>query len=115
MDSKDWRTIDQDNYTFAVNGRPAVTAERFLELGTYNAIISPNSYYSPENSDFASSHKTFKRMMPTFAWEVVEVYSGPPRVAFKWVSTNYLSRFLLISYCDTLNGNTVVPDSSYHQ
>jgi len=23
-------------------------------------------------------------MMPTFAWEVLEVYSGPPTVAFKW-------------------------------
>ena len=55
-----------------------------LKVGTYNAIIKPNEYYSPEHSDFASSHKTFKRMMPTFAWEVVEVYSGPPIVAFKW-------------------------------
>jgi len=55
-----------------------------LKVGTYNAIITANEYYSPENSDFASSHKTFKRMMPTFAWEVLEVYSGPPLVAFKW-------------------------------
>lgn len=23
-------------------------------------------------------------MMPNFAWEVLEVYSGPPTVAFKW-------------------------------
>lgn len=34
--------------------------------------------------DFAASHKTFKRMMPTFAWEVLEVYTEPPVVAFKW-------------------------------
>lgn len=55
-----------------------------MQVGTYNGIIAPNEYYSPVNSDFASSHKTFKRMMPTFAWEVLEVYSGPPRVAFRW-------------------------------
>lgn len=54
------------------------------QVGTYNGIIAPNEYYSPENSDFNSSHKTFKRMMPTFAWEVLEVYSGPPRVSFRW-------------------------------
>lgn len=32
--------------------------------------------------DFDQSHKTFKRMMPTFAWEVIEVYSGTfcPRI-----------------------------------
>ncbi|KAK6432219.1 hypothetical protein LTR95_011614 [Oleoguttula sp. CCFEE 5521] len=80
----DWRTIDHKNYSFAINGGPPQTAEHMLKVGTYNAIIAPNEYYSPENSDFASSHKTFKRMMPTFAWEVLEVYSGPPKVAFKW-------------------------------
>jgi hypothetical protein len=81
---EDWRTIDHANYTFAINGGPPQTAEHMLKVGTYNAIIAPNEFYSPENSDFASSHKTFKRMMPTFAWEVLEVYSGPPTVAFKW-------------------------------
>jgi len=80
----DWRTIDHANYSFAINGGPAQTAEHMLEVGTYNAIVCPNEYYSPEHSDFATSHKTFKRMMPTFAWEVLEVYSGPPQVAFRW-------------------------------
>lgn len=83
-DIKDWRTIDLPNYTFSINGGPSQTAEYMLRVGTYNAIIAPNEYYDPKNSDFASSHKTFKRMMPTFAWEVLEVYSGPPIVAFKW-------------------------------
>ena len=82
-DISDWRTIDQPNYTFAINGGPPQSAEYMLKVGTYNAIIAPN-YYSPEKSDFVSSHKTFKRMMPTFAWEVLEVYSGPPIVAFRW-------------------------------
>jgi hypothetical protein len=83
-DIQDWRTIDHSHYSFSVNGGPPQTAEHMLKVGTYNAIITPNEYYSPANSDFASSHKTFKRMMPTFAWEVLEVYSGPPLVAFKW-------------------------------
>ena len=81
---KDWRTIDHANYSFAINGGEPQSAEHMLKQGTYNAIISPNEYYSPEYSDFASSHKTFKRMMPTFAWEVLEVYSGPPTVSFRW-------------------------------
>ncbi|KEQ64591.1 uncharacterized protein M437DRAFT_14706, partial [Aureobasidium melanogenum CBS 110374] len=80
----DWRTIDHAKYSFAINGGPGQTGEHMLKVGTYNAIIAPNEYYSPMYSDFASSHKTFKRMMPTFAWEVLEVYSGPPKVAFKW-------------------------------
>lgn len=51
--------------------------------GTYSAVIAPNKYYGA-NSTFDESHKTFRDMMPNFAWEVLEVYSGPPVVAFKW-------------------------------
>ncbi|KAL1601079.1 hypothetical protein SLS59_005748 [Nothophoma quercina] len=80
----DWRTIDRKNYSFAINGFEPEGAEAMLKVGTYNAIIAPNEYYSPDYSDFASSHKTFKRMMLTFAWEVLEVYSGPPTVSFRW-------------------------------
>ena len=85
LELKDWRTIDHSKYTFAINGGPPQSAEHMLKVGTYNAIITePNEFYSPRTSDFASSHKSFKRMMPTFAWEVLEVYSGPPQVAFRW-------------------------------
>lgn len=80
----DWRTIDLKSYTFAINGGPPQDAEHMLRVGTYNAMLAPNSFYSSEHSDFSQSHKAFKRMMPTFAWEVLEVYSGPPRVVFKW-------------------------------
>jgi len=71
----DWRTIDQEKYTFAMNGGAPQNGEHMVTVGTYNAIITPNEYYSPEHSDFAASHKAFKRMMPMFAWEVLEVYS----------------------------------------
>ncbi|KAI1376589.1 hypothetical protein F4677DRAFT_419001 [Hypoxylon crocopeplum] len=80
----DWRTIDHKTFTFAVNELEPCSAEHMLRVGTYNAIITPCSYYGPNHSDFAASHKTFKRMMPTFAWEVLEVHSGPPIVSFRW-------------------------------
>lgn len=83
-DLKDWRTIDSTKYKFAVNADESVTGEDMLSVGTYNALIPANEYYSPKFSDFSSSHKSFKRMMPTFAWEVLEVYSGPPTVTFRW-------------------------------
>ncbi len=70
--------------TFSVGGGPPQTGEHMLKVGTYNAIIESNQFYCPAHNDFEQSHKTFKRMMPTFAWEVLEVYSGPPTVAFGW-------------------------------
>ncbi|PQE24080.1 pathogen-related protein [Rutstroemia sp. NJR-2017a BVV2] len=83
-DISDWRTIDHPNFSFSINGNKPVTGEYMLKVGTYNAILPKSEYYDNEKSDFSSSHKTFKRMMPTFAWEVLEVYSGPPVVSFKW-------------------------------
>lgn len=80
----DWRTIDPETFTFVMDGQEPCSAEHMLRVGTYNAIIAPCDYYDPRHSDFSTSHKTFKRMMPTFAWEVLEVHSGPPVVSFKW-------------------------------
>ncbi|KAI1124020.1 hypothetical protein F5Y10DRAFT_269496 [Nemania abortiva] len=81
----DWRTVGLAQYSFAVNDREPVSAEHMLRVGTYNAILAPGgAYYDAAAMDFGASHKTFKRMMPTFAWEVLEVYTEPPVVAFKW-------------------------------
>ncbi|KAI0867946.1 hypothetical protein GGS24DRAFT_483812 [Hypoxylon argillaceum] len=80
----DWRTVDAARYSFAVNEGAAVSAAHMLRVGTYSAILAPGEYYDPGAMDFGASHKAFKRMMPTFAWEVLEVYTEPPVVAFKW-------------------------------
>ena len=54
-DLKDWRTIDQSNYSFSVNGGPPQSGEHMLKVGTYNALIEPNEYYCPFHSDFAAA------------------------------------------------------------
>ncbi|KAL4800778.1 hypothetical protein BDV19DRAFT_383795 [Aspergillus venezuelensis] len=80
----DWRTIDPETYTFSLNGGPAQRGEHMLAVGTYNALLTPNRYYDSAQNNFEESHKAFKRMMPTFAWEVTDVYCGPPVVVFRW-------------------------------
>jgi hypothetical protein len=85
--ASEWRTIDLDKYAFHVNGGPAMSAEDMLRLGTYNALLGNKpveGVYDPEMAGFDGSHKLFKRVMPVFSWEVLEVYSGPPVVVFKW-------------------------------
>lgn len=67
-----------------MNGGKPEKADHMLKLGTYNAILTSSEYYCPQHSDFSVSHKTFKRMMPVFAWEVVAVYGEPPNLAFRW-------------------------------
>jgi len=67
-----------------MNGGPNIPGPEMVRVGTYNALLSKSQYYDPEQNSYEDSHRTFKRMMPTFAWEVLEVYSGPPTVAFRW-------------------------------
>ncbi|KAI9006260.1 hypothetical protein CLU79DRAFT_712802 [Phycomyces nitens] len=78
------RTIDHSKYRFSVNGGEWHNVEEMLQIGTYNALIGDTELYKASESDFSDSHKLFKRALRTFSWEVLEVYSGPPNVAFKW-------------------------------
>ncbi|ORZ02846.1 hypothetical protein BCR43DRAFT_482267 [Syncephalastrum racemosum] len=78
------RTINPEKYRFSVNGGEWHTIEDMLKIGTYNALIGDTELYKASEADFSESHKLFKRCLRTFSWEVLEVYSGPPTVAFKW-------------------------------
>ncbi|KAH2019194.1 hypothetical protein KXV43_003905 [Aspergillus fumigatus] len=88
----DWRTIDHSKYTFSLNGGPPQTGDHMLWVGTYNALLISSAYYDPEHNDFSTSHKAFKRMMPTFAWEVLEVYSGPPVILWTCSARSHARR-----------------------
>lgn len=55
-----------------------------LDVGTYNSLLTASHYYDPERNSFCDSHSSFKGMMPVFAWEVLEVYAGPPVVVARW-------------------------------
>ncbi|KAI9319410.1 hypothetical protein BX666DRAFT_2018445 [Dichotomocladium elegans] len=78
------RTINHEKYRFSVNGGEWNSVENMLKIGTYNALIGDTELYKASEADFSESHKLFKRCMRTFSWEVLQVYSGPPVVAFKW-------------------------------
>lgn len=90
MRVQNFKTIHPQDFRFSVNGTPWMTAEETLEMGSYNALLKTSlneehETYKPSKETFGSSHEVFKTTFPGgFAWEVLEVYSGPPTVAFKW-------------------------------
>jgi len=56
-----------------------------LKQGAYNALIGQTNYYDLNAISSEESHLAFKRSLDEgFAWEVLEVYSGPPKVTFTW-------------------------------
>lgn len=90
-----WRTVDPEQYTFATNGGPKSSAADMVKIGTYNALIGESEYYASSKLNFDLSHKVFRQALGTgFAWEVLEVYSGPPTVVFKWRHVSIFPRDL---------------------
>lgn len=90
MHAHHFKTIHPEKFKFSVNGGPYLTAEETLEVGSYNALMrtsleEEHGAYKASKETFESSHDVFRAVFPGgFAWEVLEVYSGPPTVAFKW-------------------------------
>lgn len=59
-------------------------------MGSYNALLKSSvpeefKYYKADEESFESSHDAFRSAFPRgFAWEVINVYTGPPVVTFKF-------------------------------
>lgn len=84
-DPRQWDTVDVDNYSFSCNGLKKYTAWEALKIGTYNALIGDTMYYKSSEISFEDSHESFRKTLGEgFAWEVLEVFSGPPNVTFTW-------------------------------
>merc|ERR1719336_1481684 len=83
-DPKTWDTIDYDNwYINANNGKPC-SPEENAEIGNYNCMMRDCPKY-PNGMSWEETHEYFRNHFKTgFGWEVLEVMSGPPHVAFTW-------------------------------
>jgi len=79
-----WKTMDVSKFQAAVNGGCPANAQLMADIGPYNLLIGETADYTGKAS-FEDSNKNFSSTFPEgFAWEVLEVYSGPPAVTFKW-------------------------------
>jgi hypothetical protein len=86
-DSKDWTTVELGEYCVQVNGGREIQGLEAATIGTYNWIMENASkeLYDAKKYSFDASHKLFRGALADgFPWELLEVYSGPPKVAFSW-------------------------------
>lgn len=71
-------------------GRDELSGEEILRIGGFNALLKSSlpeelQYFKADKETFESTHKDFKTCFPRgFTWEVIEVYSPPPLIAFKF-------------------------------
>jgi hypothetical protein len=84
-DPAQWVSMVTDQIQVSVNGGTPVGSAELAERGSYNILIGENPYYSASEESFESSHHVFHEAFPGgFFWEVLEVYSPPPVITFKW-------------------------------
>ncbi|KAF3442397.1 hypothetical protein FNV43_RR16313 [Rhamnella rubrinervis] len=87
---QDFKTINPTRFKLIVNGREGLSAGETLSLGSYNALLKNSlpkefQYYKADEETFESSHEAFRTAFPRgFAWEVLQVYSGPPLISYKF-------------------------------
>ena len=85
-DPKDWKTMDAGNSCVQVNGGREIPSTEAAGLGTYNWVMEnvPETLYDASLS-YDNSHELFRgTFLDGFPWEVLEVFTGPPKVAFSW-------------------------------
>lgn len=82
-----WETVNHSTYSVQANGGKEFTAEEACWVGNYNWLLDAvnKEYYDSSKETFESSHGRFRYAFEEgFPWEVLEVFSGPPMVAFSW-------------------------------
>ncbi|MDJ0737071.1 MAG: SnoaL-like polyketide cyclase [Nostocaceae cyanobacterium] len=80
-----WLSVVNDKFRVSTNGGKEFTGEELGAKGTYNIFMADSEHYKSSEESFESSHEIFHSTFPGgFPWELLEVYSGPPNVAFKW-------------------------------
>ena len=81
----EWLSVVNEKFRMSSNGGEEFTAQDVSDAGTYNLFIGEMEQYKASEETFESSGRLFRSAFPKgFLWEVLEVYSGPPNVTFKW-------------------------------
>lgn len=80
-----WVTIVPDNFYMINNGVPRLSLTELFRLGSYNAFLGNTEFYSKDYINSSAANDAFRSsLISGFALEVLEVYSPPPRVSFKF-------------------------------
>lgn len=74
------------DFRFSANGGKVFDNVTSHQAGNYNVLLDtcPKDLYDASKLTFAGSHDKFHKAFAAFPWELLDVYSPPPKVAFSW-------------------------------
>lgn len=84
-DPNQHRSVDPETFHFCANGWKNYDNDEANAVGNYNVLMAgcPKEVWDTSNT-WEESHDKFHDAFAAFPWEVLEVFSGPPTVAFTW-------------------------------
>jgi len=79
-------SVDQERFNIGANEGPMFNNAQANKIGNYNVLLANATpeVYDMSSMSWEDSHKLFHTSFPAFPWEVLEVFTGPPVVAFSW-------------------------------
>ena len=79
-------SVDQANFQISANGWKKYKHAEAQEVGNYNLLMDGcrADLWDKSKITWEESHEKFHAAFAAFPWEVLEVFSGPPTVAFSW-------------------------------
>eukprot|EP00955_Chlamydomonas_euryale_P093744 364804-Chlamydomonas_euryale.AAC.1 len=85
-DPNQHQSVDPAKFNIAANGWKRYDNNEANAVGNYNVLLSgcPANVWDKDNMSWEDSHDAFHTAFAAFPWEVLEVFSGPPTVAFSW-------------------------------
>lgn len=86
-DFKQFTTVQHEKFELSANGEKMSKGEEAKENGNYIALMqgTRKELFDASKHTWQSSHDVFRGTFTNgFPWEVVTVFSGPPKVVFSW-------------------------------
>eukprot|EP01084_Bolivina_argentea_P103414 185236_1 len=94
-DPNQWVTItNPKEFRYKINNGSWYNAFEANKVGSYNTMLQNCSkeLYDTNKVVGAESDQIFRNALTNgFMWEVIKVYSGPPRCSFQWRHWGYLN------------------------
>lgn len=86
VDCKQHKSVDQEQFNISANGGKTYNNVEANKVGNYNVLLDacPANVWDTANTTWEQSHDKFHTAFAAFPWEILEVFSGPPKVGFSW-------------------------------
>lgn len=84
LDPNAHRSVDPKTFHISANGWKKYNNDEANKVGNYTVLMSGAKGWDAEGTTWEQSHHMFHDAFAAFPWELLEVFSGPPKVAFSW-------------------------------